>query len=199
MKWLSRWSKGMRRSILLPLAVCVAVPAKALVIDTYPDWTGSITGGWLAQAQNFIGPSDNVLNSWRFSLAAGTGNVTFSIFNWSASGPVGSALFSTTAPWPSTDSPVDINNINLTLVQGNSYGAVVDLQGQSGNSVHFNNNQNSYNLGNGWWMNSAGWNNFAGLNQTFRAVFSPVPEPASMIAIGVGLAGLFARRKRRSS
>ena len=71
-------------------------------INTEPYWDGSITLGYLAQAQIFEAPKNtDMLINWEFKLAGRTdpGQVTFNIFAWSDSGPVGSTLYSQTLDW----------------------------------------------------------------------------------------------------
>ena len=174
-------------------------------INTEPDWDNNITNGWLAQAQTFEAPSANcsVLSDWEFKLAGRTspGQVTFNIFEWGPSGPVGSALYSQTFDWGTTAQVFDVNAINLALTPGQLYGADIDLQGYSGQSVYFMENQTGYPGFDGWWYNPQfnGWNDVAGTNQYFMADFSSVPEPGSFVLLGsslLGVAGVLRRRIR---
>jgi hypothetical protein len=167
-------------------------------INTYPDWDGSVTNGWVAIAQSFIAPSDNVLDNWMFALdpPGGQNSVAFDIYAWSdLIGPVGSSLYSSVEAWPAGGGDVLVDNIGLSLTPGNLYAAVVDLQGYSGLSVHFQFNQLSYTGGDASWLDGgANWQFLnSGWNTKFRAEF--VPEPSTLLVLTLGAAGLLPRRR----
>jgi hypothetical protein len=174
-------------------------------INTEPFWDNNITSGWLAQAQTFEAPSANcsLLSDWEFKLAgrSSPGQITFNIFQWGPSGPIGNALYSQTLNWGTSDQLFDITNINLALTPGQLYGAEIDLQGYSDQSVFYNFNQTGYPGFDGWWYNPAfgGWNDVGGTNQYFMADFASVPEPGSVVLFAsslLGVAGVLRRRIR---
>lgn len=187
---------------VLSVAVVILFAHGALadtIIDTYPDWDGSVTDRWFRIAQSFTTPADNVLSDWKFALdpPVGQNTVSFEVFAWDDNvGPVGNALFSAVAAWPANGGDVLVENINLPLVTGELYGAVVDLLGYSGPSVHFQFNQNSYSDGDASWYRG-GWRFLnSGWNTKFRATF--VPEPTSLLSLGLGVILLMRRRGKRA-
>lgn len=185
----SRFGRAFGAILSFAFLIATAAPSSAVtVIDTFADWDGSITVGWQATAQTVTVPADNVLSAYRFEIAPRNtpGNLNFEVYAW-ANGPVGPALFSQTIPW-NAGGAVDVNGIDLPLVSGNLYGMVVDLLGNSGNqSVYFQTNQTSYNDGNAWWFDGFTWQDYPDYNHRFRAVFTGVPEPASLLLLLVGL------------
>lgn len=168
-------------------------------INTEPYWDGNITGGWLAQAQTFEAPANtDALVNWEFKLAGRTdpGQVTFNIFQWNSSGPVGDALFTQTLNWGTEDQIYDVTNINLALQPGQLYGAEIDLQGYSGQSVYYNGNETGYPGHDGWFYNPdfGGWNDESNTNQFFTADFSYVPEPSTLVLVGSSIFAVAFRR-----
>ncbi|HWX19501.1 MAG TPA: PEP-CTERM sorting domain-containing protein [Candidatus Binatia bacterium] len=194
-----------RRARLAGLCLGLALGARAsatvtTVINTYPDWDGSVTESYLKVAQSFLAPADSTLASWKLTLApiAVPTNVLFTIVPWnSTSGPSSGPLFSRQVSWPALGGDILVDNISLTLTPGSRYAAVVDLEGYSGKSVDFQFNQNSYAQGNASWFGGVnpGWLYLnSPYNTTFQAEFSVVPEPANLL--GLGLAGAALLRPR---
>jgi hypothetical protein len=110
-------------------------------------------------------------------------------------------MYSQTLNWGTSDQLFDITNINLALTPGQLYGAEIDLQGYSDQSVFYNFNQTGYPGFDGWWYNPAfgGWNDVGGTNQYFMADFASVPEPGSLVLFAsslLGVAGVLRRRIR---
>ena len=175
-----------------------AYAAACSSIDTRPYWDNNITNGWFAQAQTFEAPSAdcNVLSDWTFALAGRTspGAVTFSIYEWGPSGPIGNPLFTTNIAWGTSDATYNVPNINVVLTPGTLYGADIDLQGYSEKSVYFNGNQTGYQYDGWWYMPSTGWNDIP-FNQYFAADFTP--EPGSILLFGTSLLGAAGVLRRR--
>jgi hypothetical protein len=194
-------------ALYLGLALCARASFPVgTVINTYPDWDGTVTESYFKVAQSFLAPADNTLKSWQFALApvAAPTNVVLQIVPWnSSSGPTSAPLFSRQVSWAAAGGDILVDNINLTLTPGSRYAAVVDLRGYGGFSVDFQYNQNSYNQGNAAWFagNNPTW---VYLNSTynteFRAEFYTVPEPANLLGLGLaGIAVLRHARRTRSS
>ena len=185
---------------LLLLWVGSASAAICSNVNTEPFWDGNITNGWLAQAQTFEAPSTscNMLLNWEFAMAgrSSPGQVTFNIYEWS-SGPVGSALYSTVLNWGTSNATYDVNNINVPLIPGQLYGAEVDFQGYTGQSIYFQANQTGYPGFDGWWDNGT-WFDFPGLQTYFQANFgSTVPEPGTFIMLVSGVLGAVGVLRRK--
>src|SRR3974377_478568 len=176
-------TKASLAALCLGLALCARATGIGTVIDTYPDWDGNVTLGYVKVAQSFLAPADNVLASWKFTLApaAGATNVLFEIGPWvTGSGPGGAPLFTRTVSWPALGGDVLVDNINLTLTPASRYAALVDLNGYRGLSINFKFNQKSYSQGSGSWFGGVApsWVYLdSTYNTTFRAEFVAVPEP----------------------
>jgi Thrombospondin type 3 repeat len=146
----------------------------------------SITRAYTATAQTITTPANNVLTDYRFELAPRTcegeecvptgGQAQFSVYQWGATGPTGSPLYTTTVDYPVSGGVVDITGINLLLTAGTQYGMTIDLLGYGGASVFFNCNRAGYaEGGNGWWTFNpvaGSWSSFPQFNHIFRAVYT---------------------------
>jgi hypothetical protein len=192
---------------LLASALCLALcaNASAALINTYPDWDGNVTLSYSRVAQSFLAPTDNLLESWQFTLApnAAPTNLLFQIVPWNPnSGPSGAPLFTRFVNWPAQGGDILVDNINLTLTPGARYAAVIDFDGYRGQSAFFEYNQNSYSDGNASW--------FGGINPTwvylnstynteFRAEFFAVPEPANLLALALAATAMLRYLTRTGS
>ena len=106
---------------------------------------------------------------------------------------MGNALYSQTLNWGTNDQTFDVTGINLSLTPGQLYGADIDLQGYSGNSIYFQFNEQGYPGYITRVYNPAfgGWNDIPGTNQYFIADFAGVPEPSTLILFGSSLTVLW--------
>lgn len=194
----------MRKSLLLCVLLLTAsgFAENCTRINTEQFWDNSVTEGWTGMAQTFEAPSANcsILSDWEFKLAGRTspGQITFNIYQWGDSGPVGNPVYSQTFDWGTQAQTFDATNIGLALQPGQLYGADVDFGGYSGDSAYFSFNQKGYSF-DAWFYNAqfGGWNEAHGTNQYFIANFDSVPEPSTFMLFGsslIGVGGLLRRK-----
>lgn len=137
------------------------------------------------------------------SLAAATGNLTGDV----ASVLVSSANATVTplgAGWPTSSSIVSLP-VNINLPSSGTYyvGVMGVLDGGANNDIVgvFNNTTNGGG-GNGTMVNpGGGWGlggNMMDTNADAGYRLTAVPEPASMIALGIGAAALLRRRRKQA-
>jgi hypothetical protein len=176
--------KSRTLALVLTCAISASVSASAdTIIDTFPPTEG-FTDGWYGQAESFQTPAgDNELISWEFELdgRSSPGNVTFSIDPWSATGPTGPALFTTTVPWGTSIITPVVSGIDLVLNPSKVYAAVVDFQGYFGQSIAFG--DDTYPGGTGFWYDGTAWNQYSEFDQSFIADFAPssaVPDSSTI-------------------
>lgn len=178
------------------LTLGCATAAQALTVyDNFGNWDGNVTNGWIAQSQRFPVPiGDNVLMVWASEFAADMAGwtATFNIFADVAGLPGGSPYFTGTEVVPEGGGVIRFSDMNVQLVSGQMYHALWGFSGYTGPSIHFT--AQDVVPGNGLWFGVNGWFGFPTLDQKLHAEF--VPEPATLAALGAGLALLGARRRK---
>ncbi len=204
---------ALRTLQVLACGITLGLPATAAsFVNTYPDWVGDATGGYIKEAQTFSVASASILTSFQFKMYPAAGQAAqLHIFVWDASsGPIGASLYDSQYFFLPNSFTDNLVNMSVSLTPGTLYGAVIDQNGYSGGAAAFNLNQNSYTGGNLWLLSASTptvWNNFAGngFNLTFQANFaddapspSGVPEPGAFLLLGSGLLAVGAARCRAS-
>ncbi len=184
--------RTMRHLSLLILLVFISWPAQSTVIDNSA-WTGNTNSGWAQSAQTLSFGTNTTLNSFGWWLGQSHTHQV-SVVEWN-SGP-GSVLFSTTQAWSAGFNQI---NPNVVLNAGTLYAVLFNYLGSTTSTVHYN-STNGY-AGGEWWLLSSSWNPWSGGNDIrFIANVDEgqggnVPEPATLLLMGLGLAGLTFRRK----
>ena len=159
--------------------------------------TATSPPGGLGRPQILTVPAvDDILMEWRFEMAAGNtvGTVGFSVQTVAGGLPTGVILYSDTAVVPPEGAVITFNNIGLQLTSGVDYAFAVDFNGYSGETIHFTGIDVV--PGNGAWFDGTNWVPFAEFDQKMYGRFDAVPEPASLLALGAGLAAIALRRRR---
>lgn len=156
-------------------------------IETYSSTNPtSVTTGWSGgAAQTFQSISEcPLLVSWHFTIAPRlepTTPVTFSIYSWLGDAPTGSALYTTSVPWPPAGGDIVLSGINVLLPESGLYAAVIDFHRSSFNSVYYT--DDAYPGGNGFWADNVNepWRSVGGIyDLQFQAQFVAVPEPSTL-------------------
>ena len=174
------------------------------VIDTIPDWDGSISTGWDKLAQSLTVPEgDLVLNTFELGIGSlNDGSYHLLLHAWDPIGnhAVGDELYDSgllAAPGALTFIEFEIG---VALAAGESYAIIVDwYNGGNSSGVAFS-YADQYNGGYNTYADGSIFDpwNFgpdAGFEMAFRATFVPAPTALAMF----GAAGLVGRRRRRRS
>lgn len=165
-------------SLIVALAILAPGARAETAINTYLCWDGHVTTGWGKIAQSFVVPDgDPILSFYAFVIAPEDTipTITFSIHEWdSLTGPIGDAIFSVDKDWPDAGGEVRMEGIDLLLVEGDLYAAIVDLHTNDyldGHSVSWMANDDCYPAGNASWWNESWEYTNSTWNTLFRAVF----------------------------
>jgi len=198
--------RGLRTLAAAALALAASAAGANQTIDTSADWTGDQAFGWAATAQIFTVPSlDRVLQSWTFTAPdASATSLVFSIRALDGAGlPTGATLFSQTKTGADVAGVQSYVGLNLSLLAGKQYAAVVEFNGPLGPDLNIVGDV--YSGGGSFWSSDVsdptGWVSVPTVDHSFTAQFmpsSPVPEAdgAAMLLAGGGALALFLRRRR---
>jgi hypothetical protein len=193
----------MKKKLLAGLAVGVMMAgmagvASALTIDTSSSWNGRINSGWAGSGQSLtVDAVENHFESIGFYFAAESIGKTFD-FILSDAMNGGSTLFTTSF---NVINGINVIDIDQDVTANSTIYALIDYNGFMGATAHFigtdvyAGGQSVFGpVGN---MDGS----YTSLDHRFVATFSsggaPVPEPATMLLFGTGLAGLVGARLRR--
>lgn len=223
--------KSKRLSLLsCALLACLPLAAHATTYSNTESSTISSFGtqDWNNWGETFVAPGQ-ALQSWQFTLytnSTSPSNVLFEVASWNGSYALSPVLY-TSAPTSvqiglSGYQAVTFSNINLNLVQGNSYVAFMSVDGVSNPLNGSTLETSSSNAGLGGQevfagqsgqsvFNGSAWGNYNGTyfgtgseqSLQFSATFgsastaSSVPAPQSIYLALLGLSGLILVKRKR--
>jgi hypothetical protein len=176
----------------------------AQTISTYTEAYMHPLQNYTGFADSFAAPGPTLLD-YEFGLAGDPTNSTLSIsiYQWSAStfygSTVGNALYTHSIVRPTADSNITLSNIDVPMTTGVEYAAVFQTYGNLNNSVQL---MSKFPINTNPTGNLFTWDTFTdrydgyGYDTEFKATFGAVPEAPPLAILGLGVIGLFWRRRR---